>query len=120
MWRCFILTQLNIDTEAYIGGQYKSINEYISSFVKKNQADARSYIEHNVDLLDTDLVKFFDDCPATLFMDVVTELKLAGVDCSEAVKKHMLNSIERAIKSGDIYLRELDTNTCNTSQEVTE
>lgn len=109
MWRWFILTQLNIDTEAYIGGKYKSVQDYIDSFVKKNQADARNYIEHNIDLLDTDLIRFFDDCPATLFMDVVTELNLAGIDCSEAVKKHMLNSIERAIKSGAKYLYELDT-----------
>lgn len=114
------MTQLNIDTEAYINGTYKSINEYISSFVKKNQADARSYIEHNIDLLDTDLVKFFDDCPATLFMDVVTELKLAGVDCSEAVKNHLKNITEKAIKNSGICLHDFDTSTWRTLQEVTE
>ena len=110
---------MNIDTEDYIDAKFKSIEEYLESFAKEARRNARSYIENNVDLLDTDAVKFFDGCPTTLFMDVVTKLNLAGIDCSEAMKKHFLNITERAIKNSGIYLHDYDTHTFNTLKEVT-
>lgn len=46
---------------------------------------AVKYIEENVDLIDTDLQKFMDDCPTSCQLEVYEMLLKAGIDMKDYV-----------------------------------
>ena len=46
---------------------------------------AVKYIEENVDLVDTDLQKFMDNCPASCKLEVYQMLLKAGIDMKDYV-----------------------------------
>ena len=67
---------------------------------RKIHSMAVKYIEENVDLIDTDLQKFMDDCPTSCQIEVYDMLLKAGIDMKDYVVnstlKHWSNYIHDA------------------------
>ena len=56
------------------------MQDWINSEINKKHSMAARYIEENVDLIDTDLQKFMDDCPSSCRVQVYDMLLKAGID----------------------------------------
>ena len=64
-------------------GINSSINVWIRELENKQHREAVKYIEENVDLIDTDLQKFMDDCPSSCRLEVYKMLLKAGIDMKD-------------------------------------
>ena len=75
---------------------------------------AVKYIEENVDLIDTDLQKFMDDCPSSCQLEVYEMLLEAGIDMMDYVinssLKHWSNKyiLDKSQYCTIDYKKELD------------
>lgn len=78
-----------------------SIDVWIRELQTRKHREAVKYIEENVDLIDTDLQKFIDDCPTSCQLEVCEMLLKAGIDLKEYV-------INDTLKKWDMYIH--DTN----------
>lgn len=56
------------------------LQDWIEAETNKKHSMAVKYIEENVDLIDTDLQKFMDDCPTSCQLEVYEMLLKAGID----------------------------------------
>ena len=65
-----------------------TITMWLKSETDKKHSMAVKYIEENVDLIDTDLQKFMDDCPKSCELEVYEMLLKAGID----MKDYVVNS----------------------------
>lgn len=61
----------------------RSFEEWLEAEKNKKHSLAVKYIEENVDLIDTDLEKFINDCPPICQMEVYEMLLKAGIDLTE-------------------------------------
>lgn len=59
------------------------LQDWIKAEQVKTHSMAVKYIEENVDLIDTDLQKFMDDCPTSCQLEVYEMLLKAGIDMKE-------------------------------------
>lgn len=75
------------------------LQDWIESETKKKHSMAVKYIEENVDLIDTDLQKFMEDCPHRCQLEVCEMLLKAGIDIKDYTLKDSL-------KKWDIYLHD--------------
>lgn len=77
-----------------------TFNDWIKAETDKKHSLAVKYIEENVDLIDTDLQKFMDDCPNSCQLEVYEMLLKAGIDVKDYVVnntlKHWSNYIHDA------------------------
>lgn len=73
------------------------LQSWIEFETKKKHSMAVKYIEENVDLIDTDLQKFMDDCPASCSLEVYEMLLKAGVDMKDYVINGTLKQWENYI-----------------------
>ena len=69
----------------------------------KKHSMAVKYIEENVDLIDTDLQKFMDDCPRSCELDVYEMLLKAGIDMKDYVINNSLKQWEKYIHYANQY-----------------
>lgn len=60
----------------------KSLKQHLETYV--NTA-SRRYVEEHIDLIDTDLQKFVDDCPEVIKDQVIKILEDADIDLSDVV-----------------------------------
>jgi hypothetical protein len=60
-----------------------TITMWLKSESDKKHSMAVKYIEENVDLIDTDLQKFMDDCPSSCQFEVFEMLLKAGIDMKD-------------------------------------
>ena len=75
------------------------LQDWINSAAKKTHLIAVKYIEENVDLIDTDLQKFMDNCPSSCQLEVYEMLLKAGID----MKNYVIND---ALKQWDKYIHD--------------
>ena len=61
------------------------LQDWIKAETNKTHSMAVKYIEENVDLIDTDLQKFMDDCPTSCHLEVFEMLLKAGIDLKDYV-----------------------------------
>lgn len=80
---------------------YKSttFEDWIKAETDKKHSVAVKYIEENVDLIDTDLQKFMDDCPSSCHIEVYEMLLKAGID----MKDYVING---ALKQWNSYIHD--------------
>lgn len=76
-----------------------TLQNWIKAENDKRHSMAVKYIEENVDLIDNDLQKFMDDCPASCQLDVYEMLLKAGIDMNDYVTHGLL-------KQWEIYLHD--------------
>lgn len=77
----------------------KKLQDWIDTETNKKHSMAVKYIEENVDLIDTDLQKFMDDCPTYCRLEVCDMLLKAGID----MKEYAINS---TLKKWDNYIHD--------------
>ena len=75
---------------------YSNYQGWIKAEEDKKHSMAVKYIEENVDLIDTDLQKFMDDCPKRCQLKVYEMLLKAGID----IKEYVINS---SLKNWSVY-----------------
>ena len=89
------------------------IQDWIDSVNDKAHSMAVKYIEKNVDLIDTDLQKFMDDCPTSCRFEVYEMLVKAGIDMTDCVvdKSYYHKKIVggRDVNCANPYLKQLYT-----------
>ena len=76
-----------------------TLQDWIKAEVDKKHSLAVKYIEENVDLIDTDLQKFMDDCPRSCQLEVYEMLLKAGIDMKDYV-------ISGALKQWENYVHD--------------
>lgn len=76
-----------------------NLQDWIKAETDKKHSMAVKYIEENVDLIDTDLQKFMDDCPSSCEFEVYEMLLKAGID----MKDYVFNS---TLKQWDNYIHD--------------
>ena len=59
------------------------LQNWIKAETDKKHSMAVKYIEDNVDLIDTDLQKFMEDCPTSCELEVYEMLLKAGIDMKD-------------------------------------
>ena len=62
------------------------LQAYFEKETDKKHSMAVKYIEENIDLVDTDLQKFLDDCPRECVSEVYAMLQKAGIDMQDVIK----------------------------------
>ena len=67
-----------------------TLQTWLKAETDKKHSMAVKYIEENVDLTDTDLQKFMDDCPTSCHLEVYEMLLKAGIDMKDYVFKGTL------------------------------
>lgn len=75
------------------------LQDWIKAQSDKAHSMAVKYIEENVDLIDTDLQKFMDDCPYSCQLEVYEMLLKAGID----MKDYVING---ALKQWETYIHD--------------
>ena len=75
------------------------LQDWIKAESDKKHSMAVKYIEENVDLVDSVLQKFMDDCPAPCKLEVYEMLLKAGID----MKDYVFNG---ALKQWDNYIHD--------------
>lgn len=75
------------------------LQDWIKAETNKVHSLAVKYIEENVDLIDTDLQKFMDDCPHSCQIEVYEMLLKAGID----MKDYVFNGV---LKQWDNYIHD--------------
>ena len=78
------------------------IQDWIKAENDKAHSIAVKYIEENVDLIDTDLQKFMDDCPNGCQLEVYEMLLKAGID----MRGYVINS---SLKHWNNYIHDAST-----------
>lgn len=73
------------------------LQDWIKAETDKKHSMAVKYIEENVDLIDTDLQKFMDDCPSICQLEVFEMLLKAGIDMKDYVFKDTLKKWDNYI-----------------------
>ena len=79
------------------------LQNWIKAENDKTHSMAVKYIEENVDLIDTDLQKFMDDCPSSCQLEVYEMLKKAGIDMKDYVISGTLKQWENYIHDANQY-----------------
>ena len=79
----------------------RMLQDWIKAETDRKHSMAVKYIEENVDLIDTDLQKFMDDCPNNCKLEVYKMLLKAGID----MKNYVING---TLKQWENYIH--DTN----------
>ena len=74
-----------------------ALQDWIKAQTDKTHSMAVKYIEENVDLIDTDLQKFMDNCPNSCQLEVYEMLLKAGIDMKDytfnkSLKRYDINS----------------------------
>ena len=75
------------------------LQDWIKAETDKTHSMAVKYIEENVDLIDTDLQKFMDNCPRSCQLEVYEMLLKAGID----MKDYVVND---TLKKWDNYIHD--------------
>ena len=75
------------------------LQDWVKAEANKAHSMAVKYIEENVDLIDTDLQKFMDDCPSSCQLEVYEMLLNAGID----MKDYVVND---TLKKWDAYIHD--------------
>lgn len=76
----------------------KSYFEYVHNFVN---AEAKLYIENNIELLEEDIAKFIQRCPDDLKYEVIDMLKKADIEIPDITDKiNIEDPYDNFIKSG--------------------
>ena len=75
------------------------LQDWIKAEDDKKHSMAVKYIEENVDLIDTDLQKFMDDCPRICQLEVFEMLLKAGIDMKDYV-------VNNTLKKWDNYIHD--------------
>ena len=88
--------------EDYVNTTVTMVQDWIRAETDKKHSMAVKYIEENVDLIDTDLQKFMDDCPKFCQLEVCEMLLKAGIDMKDYV-------ISGALKQWDNYIHDAGT-----------
>lgn len=70
------------------------LQDWIKAETDKKHSMAVKYIEENVDLIDTDLQKFMDNCPSSCQLEVYEMLLKAGIDMKGYVRNDTLKNWE--------------------------
>ena len=78
-----------------------TVQTWLKAETDKKHLMAVKYIEENVDLIETDLQKFMDDCPSSCRLEVYEMLLKAGID----MKDYAINS---SLKKWDKYIHNTD------------
>ena len=73
--------------------------DWIKAENDKKHSMAVKYIEENVDLIDTDLQKFMDNCPTSCQLELYDMLLKAGID----MKDYVFND---SLKQWDVYIHD--------------
>ena len=79
-----------------------TVQDWIKKEQDKKHSLAVRYIEENVDIIDTDLQKFMDDCPSSCQLEVYEMLLKAGID----MKEYVINS---TLKKWDMYIHDANS-----------
>ena len=74
-----------------------TLQDWIKAETDKKHSMAVKYIEENVDLIDTDLQKFMDDCPHSCQIEVFEMLLKAGIDMKDYVFRGILKQWDNYI-----------------------
>lgn len=78
------------------------LQDWIKAEEDKKHSMAVKYIEENVDLIDTDLQKFMEECPSSCHLEVYEMLLKAGIDMKDY-------TINRSLKQWDIYIHDANS-----------
>lgn len=81
----------------------KLLQDWLKLEEDKKHSMAVKYIEGNVDLIDTDLQKFMDDCPSFCQLTVCEMLLKAGIDLKEYAFKGTLKQWEKYLHDFNSY-----------------
>ena len=73
------------------------LQDWIKAETNKAHSRAVKYIEENVDLIDTDLQKFMDNCPRSCQLEVYEMLLKAGIDMKDYVFRGILKQWDNYI-----------------------
>ena len=73
------------------------LQDWIKAETNKAHSMAVKYIEENVDLIDTDLQKFMDNCPRSCQLEVYEMLLKAGIDMKDYVFRGILKQWDNYI-----------------------
>ena len=74
-----------------------TVQTWFKAETDKRHSMAVKYIEENVDLIETDLQKFMDDCPSSCQLEVCEMLLKAGIDMQDY-------AINNSLKKWDNYV----------------
>ena len=85
------------------------LQDWIKAEADKKHSMAVKYIEENVDLIDTDLQKFMDDCPSSCQLQVFEMLLKAGIDMKDYVINGALKQWDKYIHDGNSQLHQYYT-----------
>ena len=85
------------------------LQDWIKSETDKKHSMAVKYIEENVDLIDTDLQKFIDDCPRSCQLEVYEMLLKAGIDMKEYVINGTLKQWKNYIHDANLQFNQYYT-----------
>lgn len=89
-----------------------TVQEWIKAESDKKHSMAVKYIEENVDLIDTDLQKFMDDCPTSCQIEVCEMLLKAGIDMKDYVFKDSLKKWDNYIHNANPQFHQYYTFDC--------
>lgn len=73
------------------------LQQWLKSEEDKKHSMAVKYIEENVDLIDTDLEKFMNDCPTSCQLEVYGMLLKAGIDVKYYAFTNSLKKLDNYI-----------------------
>lgn len=79
------------------------LQDWLKLEESKKHSMAVKYIEENVDLIDTDLQKFMDDCPSACQLEVYQMLLKAGIDMEEYSFTGSIKQWERYLHDANSY-----------------
>jgi hypothetical protein len=74
-----------------------TLQDWIKAETDKKHSMAVKYIEENVDLIDNDLQKFMDSCPASCQLEVYEMLLKAGIDMKDYAIRSSLKQWEKYV-----------------------
>ena len=86
-----------------------TLQDWIESEATKAHLIAVKYIEENVDLIDTDLQKFMDDCPRSCQLEVYKMLLRAGIDMKDYVFSGVIKQWDNYIHDANLQFNQYYT-----------
>ena len=86
-----------------------TLQDWIESEATKAHLIAVKYIEENVDLIDTDLQKFMDDCPRSCQLEVYEMLLKAGIDMKDYVIRGVLKQWDNYMHDANLQFNQYYT-----------
>ena len=90
-------------------GIIDSLDVWIRKLENRNYLEAVKYIEENVDLIDTDLQKFMDDCPTSCQIEVYKMLLKAGIDMKDYVFRDVIKQWDNYIHDANLQFNQYYT-----------